>query len=172
MHSHGWPYDRVVDGCARSGIEILATLSGHFDRPAVPIWAEETLKDVIDNHSERLENFVSAWGERYRDRIRHWEILNEPRAHHAGLTLVDYAEKILKPAYQLLKSIDPRCSVLPCAFNHLPGVGSKDDFWDAARGYCDIHNYHLWWWGTGCITGTIYDTYRFDPNCYGVDDWA
>ena len=38
------PYDRVVEACDRAGIEILATLGGHFDGPPVPAWAGDLLR--------------------------------------------------------------------------------------------------------------------------------
>ena len=36
-------YDGIVGACQKNGIEILATLGGHFDRPPVPAWAGATL---------------------------------------------------------------------------------------------------------------------------------
>jgi hypothetical protein len=37
-------YDKIVDACAAAHIEILATLGGHFDNPAVLAWAGSSLK--------------------------------------------------------------------------------------------------------------------------------
>jgi hypothetical protein len=142
------PYDRVVEACDRKGIQILATLGGHFDRPPVPAWAGESLKDVVTHHLKSLEGFVAAWVERYKDSITYWEILNEPRSFHQGLTVLDYVDKILKPSYRIIKSVSPQAKVLPCAYRHLPVVGNKEDFWDAARGHYDIHNLHIYQdWG-------------------------
>jgi hypothetical protein len=142
-------YDRVVEACDREGIEILATLGGHFDRPPVPAWAGESLKDVVDRHGSALERFVEAWAKRYKDSITYWEILNEPKTFHQGLTVLDYVEKILQPSYQIIKSISPAAKILPCAYNELPIIGIQEDFWDAARGYYDIHNLHVYRdWGT------------------------
>jgi hypothetical protein len=131
-----------------------------------------------------------------------------------GLSVLEYVEKILKPGYTILKAMDAQANVLPCAFNNLPIAGNREDFWESAKGYYDIHNYHLYsewgvlrkdadgckedhemkdfyaeiekhgednkpvwitemgWWGTGSLTGTIYDTYRYDPNFYGAKDWT
>ena len=136
------PYDRVVDACRKAGIEILATLGGHFDRPPVPAWAGESLASVISDHPEYLENFMKAWVARYRDRIRHWEMLNEPRTHHAGLTVQQYVEGVLKPGFRIVKAADPALMVLPCAFDQLPVRGDRESFWDSARGHYDIHNLH------------------------------
>jgi hypothetical protein len=146
---YNWaPYDRVVEACRREGIEILATLGGHFDRPPVPSWAGESLRDVVHRHPEYLERFIAAWVERYKDSISYWEMLNEPASFHAGLTVMDYVDRILKPGYRIVKSAAPAARVLPCAYNQLPIVGDKVDFWDAARGHYDIHNLHIYCdWG-------------------------
>jgi hypothetical protein len=142
------PYDRVVEACNMEGIEILATLGGHFDRPPVPTWAGNSLAEVIKNNLKSLENFIEAWVQRYKKSIHFWEILNEPSSFHKGLTVMEYIEKILKPSYRIIKSADPAAKVLPCAYNHLPIIGNKEDFWNAARGYYDIHNLHIYQdWG-------------------------
>jgi hypothetical protein len=188
-----------------AGIQILPTLGGHFDRPPVPAWAGESLKQVVNEHPEYLERFVDAWVRRYRDRIAHWEMLNEPKVHHKGLTVLEYVERILRPCYRLIKSIDAKAKVLPCAYNNLPVVGNPLEFWDAARGHYDIHNHHqyqywghflpepwtsgdlqdmrefralmdkhgdadkpFWvtefgWFGSGSLTGTVWDTYKQFP---------
>jgi hypothetical protein len=142
------PYDRIVQACERAGIHILATLGGHFDRPPVPAWAGETLAQVVNQHPEYLERFIRAWVERYHGTIKHWEMLNEPRTFHVGLTIEDYVERILKPGYRIVKATDPAAQVLPCAYDHLPMLGDKELFWDAARGYYDIQNLHIYvQWG-------------------------
>lgn len=136
------PYDRVVDACAKAGIQVLATLGGHFDKPPVPAWAGSTLAEVIEKHPEHLEAFVEAWVRRYRGRIRHWEMLNEPRTHHAGMTVASYIEGVLKPGHRIVKSVDSALLVLPCAFDQLPVKGDKEDFWKLGARYSDIHNLH------------------------------
>jgi hypothetical protein len=143
--SFNWePYDRIVEACDREGIQILATLGGHFDRPPVPAWAGESLADVVRTNPAHLERFVEAWVQRYRGSIRYWEILNEPGSFHKDLTVAEYVERILKPSYTTVKSVQPDALVLPCSFGHLPVLGEKTEFWDAARGYYDIHNLHIY----------------------------
>jgi hypothetical protein len=137
-------YDRVVNACLRRGIEVLATLGGHFDVPPVPAWAGDTLAGVLAQHPERLQAFVRAWVERYRGRIHYFEILNEPAGQHSQLTVKAYAEGVLKPAYRIIKSVDPQAKVLSCAYNQLPALGNREDFWELARGYYDIQNLHVY----------------------------
>ena len=135
-------YDRIVNSCQKNGIEVLATLGGHFDRPPVPAWAGATLAEVIERHPERLRTFISAWVERFKGRIHYFEILNEPKVHHKGLTVRSYVEGVLGPGYRIIKSIDPSAKVLPCAYNNLPVLGNRGEFWDLARGSYDIGNLH------------------------------
>ena len=135
-------YDGIVNACQRNGIEILATLGGHFDRPPVPAWAGATLAEVVEKNPAALEAFIRAWVERYKGKIRCYEILNEPKVHHKGLTVRSYVEGVLRPGYRIVKSIDPSAKVLPCAYNNLPVLGDKEEFWDLARGSYDIGNYH------------------------------
>jgi hypothetical protein len=137
-------YDRIVNACQKDGIEILATLGGHFDRPPVPVWAGATLAGVVEENPALLEAFVRAWAERYKGKIHYYEILNEPKWHHKDLSVNAYVEKILKSSYRIIKSVDPQAMVLPCAYNNLPPVGNPEDFWDLARGYYDIQNLHVY----------------------------
>ncbi len=150
-------YDRIVQACDASGISILATLGGHFDRPPVPAWAGDTLAQVINRHPEYLERFVQAWVERYHKSIAHWEILNEPRGQHFDLSVLDYVEKILKPCYRIVKAADPQAKVLPCSYNDMPRVGDRESFWDTARGCYDIQNTHIY---------TDWDYFRTDTSAW------
>lgn len=137
-------YDRVVNECQRDGIEILATLGGHFDRPPVPAWAGSSLAEIVKENPALLEAFIRAWAERYKGKIHYFEILNEPLGQHKDLSVKAYVEGILKPSYRIIKSVDPQARVLPCAYNNLPPIGNPEDFWDLARGYYDIGNLHVY----------------------------
>jgi hypothetical protein len=137
-------YDRIVNASQKNHIEILATLGGHFDRPPVPAWAGSTLAEVVEKNPAALEAFIRAYAERYKGKIHYYEILNEPGDFHKGLTVKAYVEGILKPAYRIIKSVDPQAKVLPCAYNELPLLGKKEEFWDLARGSYDIANLHVY----------------------------
>jgi hypothetical protein len=64
----------------------------------------------------------------------------QAKVHHKDLTVVEYAEKILRPSYRIINAIDPQALVLPCAYNNLSVMGNREDFWEPARGFYDIHN--------------------------------
>ncbi|MEM3604827.1 MAG: family 1 glycosylhydrolase [Candidatus Bathyarchaeia archaeon] len=142
---YNWtPYDQIVDVCRKEGINILATIGGHFDNPSVPTWAGNSLAEVVRVNPKALEGFVESLAQRYRKYIHHWEVFNEPASFHKGLTVMEYIEKILKPSYNIIKSIDSKSKVLPCSYRHLPAIGNKEDFWNVARGYYDIQNIHIY----------------------------
>jgi hypothetical protein len=146
-HASGYDwsaFDRIVDASQKDGIEILATLGGHFDRPPVPAWAGPTLAQVVEKNPAPLEAFIRAWAEHYKGKIHYYEILNEPLDQHFDLSVKEYVEGILKPSYRIIKSVDPQAKVLACSYNHLPPVGNPEDFWDWARGYYDIANLHVY----------------------------
>jgi hypothetical protein len=79
-------------GCQENGIEILATLGGHFDRPPVPAWAGSTLAEVVEKNPAPLNAFIRAWAERYKGKIHYFEILNEPRGQHKDLSIRAYVD--------------------------------------------------------------------------------
>jgi hypothetical protein len=147
--SYHWDiYDRIVEASTRAKINLLATIGGHFDRPPVPGWAGQSLKEVIHKNPQALVNFIDACAHRYLPYIQSWEVLNEPSGFHKDLTVLEYVERILKPSYRIIKAINPNARILPCAYNQLPIKGNREDFWGAARGYVDIHNYHQYQhWG-------------------------
>ena len=154
------PYDRIVEACDRAGISILATLGGHFDRPPVPAWAGTSLAGVGVRNPQALEKFIAAWVDRYRNRIKHWEMLNEPRTFHQGMTVESYVEGVLKPGHRIVKKADPELLVLPCAYDQLPVQGDKELFWERGRECCDIHNLHHYQnWGL----------FRTDPSAAGEE---
>ncbi len=104
-------YDNIVDLCQKYGLQIIARL----DRP--PIWAHgDTL------HSERppenfedFGDFVYAFVEHYRGRIRYIQIWNEPNIFPEwGNRPVDPADyvRLLKIAYTRAKEADPNVYVL------------------------------------------------------------
>lgn len=136
-------YDSIVDYCHKNGINVIATLGGHFDRPPVPKWAGESLSLVLHSNPEYLYDFVTEWVKRYKDKIDYWEILNEPNGQHIGLTIKDYVDLILKPSYQIIKKYDPKSQVLPCDYWSLPGK-NREYFWKNAKDYCDIYNIHIY----------------------------
>ena len=104
-------YDRIVDLCEEYGLQIVARL----DRP--PDWTREdnTYKERPPDNFEDYGDFVYAFVDRYRGRIRYVQIWNEPNIFPEwGNRPVDPEEYValLRVAYQRAKQADPNVSVL------------------------------------------------------------
>ncbi len=94
-------YDRMVATARRNGIEIyglLAYWSG---------WAAAYTPEGIDAYAR----WAAAVVRRYRDKIHHWEVWNEPNIFFWQGPRDLYAE-LLKKTYTAIKREDPRALVL------------------------------------------------------------
>lgn len=104
-------YDRIVGLCEEYGLQIIARL----DRP--PDWTREdnTLKERPPDNFEEYGDFVYTFVDRYKGRIRHIQIWNEPNIFPEwGNRPVDPAGYVdlLRVAYQRAKEADPNVHVL------------------------------------------------------------
>jgi hypothetical protein len=104
-------YDRIVDLCEEYGLQIVARL----DRP--PDWTREdnTYKERPPDNFDDYGDFVYAFVDRYRGRIRYVQIWNEPNIFPEwGNRPVDPKDYVtlLRVAYQRAKQADPNVYVL------------------------------------------------------------
>jgi len=104
-------YDRIVDLCHEYGLQIVARL----DRP--PDWTREdnTYKERPPDDFEDFGDFVYAFVDRYRGRIRYVQIWNEPNIFPEwGNRPVDPEAyvSLLRVAYERAKQADPNVYVL------------------------------------------------------------
>ncbi|HUW97109.1 MAG TPA: hypothetical protein VMW58_15105 [Anaerolineae bacterium] len=104
-------YDRIVDLCEEYGLQIIARL----DRP--PDWTREdnTYKERPPDVFEDYGDFVFAFVDRYRGRIKYVQIWNEPNIFPEwGNRPVDPAGyvNLLRVAYERAKEADPNVYVL------------------------------------------------------------
>ncbi len=125
--------DRVVDETARVGLQVLPILD--YD----VAWATPAFK-----HLDAWLEYVRRTVERYRDRIRYWEVWNEPNLEgfwKAKPSGADYAT-LLRETYKTIKAIDPELVVL---YGGLAGV--PIDYFEAsldagAGEFFDVINIH------------------------------
>jgi hypothetical protein len=104
-------YDRIVDLCEEYSLQIVARL----DRP--PDWTREdnTYKERPPDDFEDYGDFVYAFVDRYRGRIRYVQIWNEPNIFPEwGNRPVDPEAyvSLLRVAYERAKQADPNVYVL------------------------------------------------------------
>lgn len=110
--SDSWAkYDRIVEACESHGLQIVARL----DRP--PDWTRQdnTYKQRPPDDYEDYGDFVHAFVSRYRGRIRHIQIWNEPNIFPEwGNQPVDPEAYValLEVAYRRAKEADPNVYVL------------------------------------------------------------
>ncbi|MDR2139363.1 MAG: hypothetical protein LBP50_07435 [Tannerella sp.] len=99
---HFETHDRIVDRLTEQQIRSLGILL--YDVP----WAHPAHK-----HLDAWLTYVEKTVTRYKDRIRHWEVWNEPNLTHfwENPDGADYAA-LLKATYRKIKEIDPELTVL------------------------------------------------------------
>ncbi len=97
-------YDRLVEIENSHGIEIYGLLCYWTG------WTASYTPEGIEQYCDFVREAVT----RYRDRIRHWEIWNEPNIFFWSGPREMYAE-LLKAAYRTVKEANPDALVLGCS---------------------------------------------------------
>jgi hypothetical protein len=95
------PFDRLVDACRLHGILLAADLTGSpdFHDPRTPAGVDAYCR------------FARAAVMRYRDRIIHWQIWNEPNGGYWKGTPDEYA-RLLAAAGKTIHTANPKAKVL------------------------------------------------------------
>ncbi len=140
-------YDNIVELAAQHGIDIIARLE------APPKWAQTTAGDFAPPANlEDFGDYVAAVAGRYKGRITHYQIWNEPNNYP------EWGEQPVNPeaftqllctAYRRIKEVDPQAQVLAPALTPTislepgpgPGTGLNDfiflqRMYDAGAGSC------------------------------------
>ena len=104
-------YDRMVDNARARGLKILGLIVYGNS------WSSGDQAPYLSQHYQDFAGFVSFLVNRYRGRIQHWEIWNEPNNYRfwpPQANPTHYTE-LLKHAYQAAKATDPSVRVVGCA---------------------------------------------------------
>jgi hypothetical protein len=142
--------DRAVALATKNKIEVLLTLgqtprwaAARPDDPSPygnPGWPSEpaNLKD--------WRNYVRTIANRYKGKIRHYEIWNEPDYKLFYTGSVSKMVELAKEAYTILKQVDPQNVVLsPGATNGTPDFQWQKDFFRQGGGkYADVISQHFY----------------------------
>ncbi|MFR6034031.1 MAG: GH39 family glycosyl hydrolase [Bacilli bacterium] len=93
---------------------------------------------------DKFETYLRKCVERYKDRIKAWEIYNEPNLKSFWGDNPNPAEyaKLLERAYKAIKSIDPKLKVLYAGVSGVPIDYIEKTFEAGASKYFDIMNIH------------------------------
>lgn len=132
-------YDYIVSLLDENNIKILGLLNYSTD------WASSSGKwNSPPKENALFVNYATRVIERYKDKIKYWEVWNEPDSSiywNPQDCLKGYC-LLLKDVYLAAKQIDPECKILNggiangiASINHLYDNGAKD--------YFDILNIHI-----------------------------
>jgi hypothetical protein len=132
-------YDKIVDLLTKNNINILGLLN------YCPGWASASGKwNSPPAYNELFVKYASLVVKRYKDRIKYWEVWNEPDSHiywEPQDGLKSYC-LLLKEVYLALKKIDPDCKILNGGF--AKGASIVNNLYDNnAKDYFDILNLHI-----------------------------
>jgi len=120
--------DIAVERVRESGLDLMLTVQPYYDPPGVtspeiPEWG----------------GWLRAIVERYKGKVKYWEILNEPNAHK--ITPKEYVE-LLKTAHDVIREIDPDALIVGiCGVTNYP-EWTDDVLTAGGGGYFDILSFH------------------------------
>lgn len=132
-------YDQIVDLLFKNNINILGLLDYSTD------WASSCGQwNCTPLYNELFVKYAVKLIERYKDKIKYWEVWNEPDSstYWSGQDGLKSYCVLLKDVYIAVKKVDPDCKILNgglanglASINHLYDNGAKD--------YFDILNLHF-----------------------------
>lgn len=118
--------DVAVDQARSHGINVLATLD------YTPAWARtnQASDHYPPDDPNDYANFAKAAVLRYKDRVHHWEIWNEPNLWRFWLPKpnVNAYTTLLKKAYAAIKSVDPAATVMVGGLTVSGGINLSTTF--------------------------------------------
>ena len=140
-------YDNIVELAEQHGINVIARLD------APPKWAQTTPGDFAPPANfDDYGDYVAAVADRYKGRVTHYQLWNEPNNYPEWGELPVNPEdftKLLCTAYRRIKEVDPNAKVLAPALTPTislepgpgPGTGLNDfiflqRMYDAGAGQC------------------------------------
>ncbi len=135
--------DRVVEDAEKRGLHILAILG------YCPPWASSGPDHTYPpKDPQEWKSFVRAMVSRYKGRIRHWTLWNEPNNKTFFKGNVDqYISNVLVPGWEAAKGVDPDCRIVGPDLAHL-GSANWDDWLDTVIHYAgnrfDIIGHHCY----------------------------
>ncbi len=128
--------DDEIDLAMDFGITILASLGSELVH--VPVWARDLngLPNVTD-----WDNFVYAVADHYKDKVKYWEIWNEPDTEGGLGARPDFYAGLLRRAYIQIKRANPNAKVIGMVNSNSKYI---DSVYSTNKGipYFDIMSHH------------------------------
>lgn len=146
-----WSFDQLdatVQMAEEAGIKILPILD--YD----VAWASPAYQ-----HLDLWREYVRRVVARYRDRIRYWEVWNEPNLQGAWRDKPDAANytKLLEATYREIKAIDPGLTVLSGGFAGIPWDYIEGIYAAGGGAFFDAMNIHPYRYPTRPEQGKLYE---------------
>ena len=149
-----WNWERMdflVNLYSALGIEHQA-LFAFTAKWAAPLEAQQSRNWLDWNRCapdlDAWRTYVRTMAERYRGRIRYWEVWNEPDLSGFNKMSLDEYVALQKATYEEVKKVAPESVVMTGGFATLsdhPGKKSPTfhrDYLNLAKGSFDVHAYH------------------------------
>jgi hypothetical protein len=139
-------FDEYIDLAEKHHLNVLGNLRIYpniFDKRPWGKSDDFGLKKRSLPSLEAWKSYVGAVVSRYKDRIKYWEILNEPNARFYPRQYVE----LLKVTYTTAKAIDPDCKIVApaCMVMRSPRRNFLKNILDLGAGkYCDIFSVHFY----------------------------
>lgn len=130
-------YDYIVDLLTQNNIGVLGLLS-YSASWAGPSWNSPPYED--ESFVRYVYNVIS----RYKDKVKYWEIWNEPDDEQYWIPqdgMVRYTE-LLKKVYLKAKQADPECRILNGGLSKTITLSLKKIYKNDGKGYFDILAIH------------------------------
>ena len=137
--------DRVANYAAANNLSVFASIG------STPGWANN--KKGVNYPASSVtdwKNFISRTVERYRNKIKYWGIWNEPNIKDFFALGKDvFVQKIVLPAAQTIRAVDPAAFIVGPELSHLTAAGSEWYFWMKyilvnAGSYFDVISHHIY----------------------------
>ena len=154
-NSKEWKFDKVDEAvklAQKNNVELVINIG------LTPKWAAARPKDK-SGYGENLtasepkdiddwRNYVKTLAERYKGKIRYWEIWNEPDMLMFYTGSIKKMVELTKEAYNILKAADPENMIIsPPVTGYLIMLPWLDSFLTAGgKDYIDIIGTHLYVW--------------------------
>ena len=163
------PLDTWVAAAEANGIpDIILTLG------QTPAWASSNPDDVNyvgagapapPSNIQDWRDYITAVAQRYKDRIRYYEIWNEPNDNTYFTGTVAQLAQLTQEAYRILKAVDPQNTVIsPAAYS----AGYLDTLLATGAGqYVDVIGHHFYTTPPE-TTGPLIANVRLVMNKYGL----
>ena len=130
-------YDFIVELLSKNNIRILAALHYSAD------WASSSWNSP-PIHNKDFTNYCEQVVRRYENRIKYWEIWNEPDSltYWQPQDGMKRYSQLLKESYIAIKEVDPSCKIVLGGLTSGGYYALKNLYREGAGNYFDIVNIH------------------------------